>query len=286
MHGDTGYRFANFCNTLFVDAAQESRFSRVYRAFTGEVRDFGEVLLESRELVMTHSLTGELGSLAYLLHDIAQHDRRTRDFTRSRLRGALMEIVASFPVYRSYIGPRGVSDNDRRYIERAVDAAARRGLAGDASVLHFVRDVLLSAPGEPVAALRRLKLAFARRFQQFTAPVMAKSMEDTAFYRYNRLASLNEVGADPRSFGTTADDFHAASEHLSCSHPFGLLASSAGLSAARSVASLRASHRTGPHDTRQTSSTIFAETAGEPRMGGVCRSTNVGRVCASTTNRE
>ena len=137
-----------------------------------------------------------------------------------------MEIVASFPVYRSYIGPRGVSDNDRRYIERAVDAAARRGLAGDASVLHFVRDVLLSAPGEPVAALRRLKLAFARRFQQFTAPVMAKSMEDTAFYRYNRLASLNEVGADPRSFGTTADDFHAASEHLSCSHPFGLLASS------------------------------------------------------------
>jgi (1->4)-alpha-D-glucan 1-alpha-D-glucosylmutase len=226
VHGDTGYRFANFCNALFVDAAQESRFSRVYRAFTGEARDFGEVLREARELIMTHSLPGDLGSLAFLLHDIAQCDRRTRDFTRSRLRGALLEIVAGFPVYRSYIGPRGVSENDRRTIEGAVDAAARRGLAGDASVLYFVRDVLLSAPGEPVAALRRLKLAFARRFQQFTAPVMAKAMEDTAFYRYNRLVSLNEVGGDPRNFGSSVEDFHAANERLSCTHPFGLLASS------------------------------------------------------------
>ncbi|WP_263769566.1 malto-oligosyltrehalose synthase [Propionivibrio soli] len=226
VHGETGYRFANFSNTLFVDAAQESRFSRVYRAFTGEARDFGEVLLDARELIMTHSLPGEVGILAYRLHEIAQRDRRTRDFTRSRLRSALMEIVAGFPVYRSYIGPRGVSETDRRYIERAVDEAARRELAGDPTVLQFVREVLLSAPAEPDPQLRELKLRFAHRFQQFTAPVMAKAMEDTAFYRYNRLVSLNEVGGDPRTFGTAVEDFHAANERAGCSHPFGLLASS------------------------------------------------------------
>lgn len=226
VHGGTGYRFANLCNNVFVDAAQESRLSRIYRAFTGEARNFSEVLLESKHLIMTHSLTGELGSLAYLAHDIAQRDRRTRDFTRSRLRGALAEIVASFPIYRSYIGPGGVSDSDRRYVERAVDDAAARALAGDASVLRFVGDVLLSAPNEPVAATRKLKLQFVRRFQQFTAPVMAKSMEDTAFYRYNRLVSLNDVGGDPRTFGIAVEDFHAANERIAGSHPFGMLASS------------------------------------------------------------
>ncbi|MFT3959932.1 malto-oligosyltrehalose synthase [Propionivibrio sp.] len=225
VHGETGYRFSAFCNSLFVDAAQESRFSRVYRAFSGEMRDFSEVLLESRYLIMAHSLPGEVSGLASLLHAIAQQDRGTRDFTRSRLRGALLEIAAGFPVYRTYIGPRGVSAADRRHVERAVDDAARRGLAGDASALHFVRDVILSAPTEPAPPLRRLKLAFVRRFQQFTAPVMAKAMEDTAFYRYNRLLSLNEVGSDPRTFGSEPNDFHAACERLSCDHPFGLLGS-------------------------------------------------------------
>ena len=226
VHGETGYRFSAFCNSLFVDAAQESRFSRVYRAFSGEMRDFSEVLLESRYLIMAHSLPGEVSGLASLLHAIAQQDRGTRDFTRSRLRGALLEIAAGFPVYRTYIGPRGVSAADRRHVERAVDDAARRGLAGDASALRFVRDVILSAPTEPAPPLRRLKLAFVRRFQQFTAPVMAKAMEDTAFYRYNRLLSLNEVGSDPRTFGSEPNDFHAACERLSCDHPFGLLGSS------------------------------------------------------------
>ncbi len=226
IHGDTGYRFANLCNNLFVDPVQESRFSRIYRAFTGEARNFSEVLLEAKHIIMTHSLPGELGTLTYLLHAIAQRDRRTRDFTRSRLRGALGEVIAAFPVYRSYISERGVSAADRRHIERAVEEAAARGLAGDASVLRFVRDVLLSAPTEQDAALRRLKLRFVRRFQQFTAPVMAKAMEDTAFYRYNRLVSLNDVGGDPRTFGIGVEDFHIANERIACSHPFGLLASS------------------------------------------------------------
>lgn len=226
VHGDTGYRFANLCNNLFVDPVQEARFSRIYRAFTGEARDFSEVLLEARQLIMTHSLSGELGTLSHWLHDIAQRDRRTRDFTRSRLRGALAEIIAAFPVYRSYISARGLGDADRRYVERAVEDAARRGLAGDASVLRFVRDVLLGAPTEPDADLRARKLAFLQRLQQFTAPVMAKAMEDTAFYRYTRLVSLNEVGGDPRTFGIGVEDFHLACERLACTHPYGMLGTS------------------------------------------------------------
>ena len=226
VHGGTGYRFANLCNNLFVDPVQESRLSRIYRAFTGESRNFSEVLLESRHLIMTHSLPGELGTLAHLLHGIAQRDRRTRDFTRNRLRGALAEVIAAFPVYRSYISERGVGEADRRHVERAVEDAATRGLAGDATVLRFVRDVLLGAPTEPDAELRRRKLAFVRRFQQFTAPVMAKAMEDTAFYRYNRLVSLNDVGGDPRTFGIGVEDFHLAIERTACAHPYGLLATS------------------------------------------------------------
>ncbi|HJV24646.1 MAG TPA: malto-oligosyltrehalose synthase [Aromatoleum sp.] len=226
VHGTTGYRFAALCNNLFVDPTQESRFSRIYRAFTGESRSFSEVLLEAKHLIITHSLPGELTGLTYLLYDIAQSDRHTRDFTRSRLRSALAEVIAAFPVYRSYIGPLGVSASDRRHIERAVEEAVSRGRAGDASVLRFVRDVLLSAPVETNEELHRLKLRFATRFQQFTAPVMAKAMEDTAFYRYNRLVSLNDVGADPRNFGIGIDDFHVANERIAWNHPFSLLASS------------------------------------------------------------
>lgn len=226
VHGATGYRFANLCHSLMVDAAQEARFTRVYRAFTGEANDFSGVLRDAKHLIMTHSLPGELGRLAAQLHAIAQCDRGTRDFTRSRLRSALGEIIAAFPAYRSYIGPAGHSQHDRRLVERAVAEAAALGLAGDASVLRFVRDVLLGAPTEPDPSLRALKLTFACRFQQFTAPVMAKAMEDTAFYRYNRLVSLNDVGGDPRTFGIGIDDFHGANERIACTHPFGLLASS------------------------------------------------------------
>lgn len=226
VHGDTGYRFANLCNGLFVDPAQESRFSRIYRSFTGEAREFSEILRQSKLLIMTHSLPGELSGLTYMLHRIAQSNRRTRDFTRSRLRGALMEVIAGFPVYRSYIGPGGRSVMDRRYLDRAVELAEARTRAGDTSVLRFVRDVLVSAPTERDEELRALKLRFARRFQQFTAPVMAKAMEDTAFYRYNRLVSLNDVGGDPHTFGIPVEDFHATNERITASHPYGLLASS------------------------------------------------------------
>lgn len=226
VHGGSGYRFCNLSTRLLVDPSQESRLSRVYRAFTGENAEFDEVLLQSKRHVMEHELAAELRAVTHLLHDITRRDRRTRDHTPHTLRLGLIELTLGFPVYRTYISERGMSVQDRGWIDIAVHEAMRRRGLEDVGVLHLIRDTLLSAATEPEAQLRQLKLAFATRFQQFTAPVMAKSLEDTACYRYNRLLALNEVGGDPSVFGMTVDDFHESLKRLAFTHPHGMLATS------------------------------------------------------------
>ena len=226
VHGGSGYRFCNLSTRLLVDPSQETRLSRVYRAFTGQNAEFDEVLLQSKRHVMEHELAAELRTVTQLLHDITRRDRRTRDHTPHTLRLGLVELTLGFPVYRSYISARGMSAQDRGWIDIAVHEAMRRRGLEDVGVLHLIRETLLSAPTEPDAQLRELKLAFATRYQQFTAPVMAKSLEDTACYRYNRLLALNEVGGDPSVFGMTVDDFHASLKRLAFTHPHGMLATS------------------------------------------------------------
>ncbi|MGH8696978.1 MAG: malto-oligosyltrehalose synthase, partial [Burkholderiales bacterium] len=169
---------------------------------------------------------GELTVLANRLLRIARADRRTRDFTANTLRQALEEVVACFPVYRTYIAER-VAPQDRRYIDWAVGRARRRGRAADASVFDFVKNALLAhAPDGAPAALAALYLAFAMRFQQFTAPVTAKGVEDTSFYVFNRLVSLNDVGGDPAAFGMAVSAFHGASHDRATKWPHTLLATS------------------------------------------------------------
>ena len=226
VHGGSGYRFCNLSTRLLVDPSQETRLSRVYRAFTGENHEFDEVLLQSKRHVMEHELAAELRTVTHLLHDITRRDRRTRDHTPHTLRLGLIELTLGFPVYRTYISERGLSVQDRGWIDTAVHEAMRRRGLEDVGVLHLIRDTLLTAPTEPDAQLRELKLAFATRLQQFTAPVMAKSLEDTACYRYNRLLALNEVGGDPSVFGMTVDDFHESLKRLAFTHPHGMLATS------------------------------------------------------------
>ncbi|MFA9441196.1 malto-oligosyltrehalose synthase [Uliginosibacterium sp. sgz301328] len=226
VHGGVGYSFANLVNGLFVDGTAESRFDRLYAAFIGERVPYEQILYESKLLIMMHSLAAELNVLTSALHRIAQSDRHTCDFTRNRLRSALMEVTAAFPVYRTYITEEGASDEDRRYIDWAVAGAKRHGHAGEISVIDFLRKVLLGAPREPDAARRNAMLAFVGRFQQFTAPVMAKSMEDTSFYRYNRLVSLNDVGGDPRTFGVSINAFHAACQYRARYRPHSLVGTS------------------------------------------------------------
>ncbi|HSN42194.1 MAG TPA: malto-oligosyltrehalose synthase [Burkholderiales bacterium] len=227
VHGTTGYRFLNVVNGLFVDNEAEARLDRIYAKFIDERVDFTELLYRCKRLIMRTSLASELTVLANQLGRIAQADRDTCDFTLNSLRDALMEIVACFPVYRSYITATGMSPEDRRYIDWAAAVAKEKSRAADVTVFDFVRDVLTTAIGEGRSpGYRDMVASFAMKFQQFTAPVMAKGVEDTGFYSYNRLVSLNEVGGDPRTFGFTVAAFHGASQDRAANWPHTMVTTS------------------------------------------------------------
>jgi (1->4)-alpha-D-glucan 1-alpha-D-glucosylmutase len=224
LHGTTGYRFANVVNALLVDGRARARLDRAWRVFVhDEAETFETLSWLCRRIVMAGPLAGELGVLSNALLRLAREDRRTRDFTFSVLRRALIELVAAFPVYRSYIVDEP-SAQDRRFIDWAVGLARRRTLAADASLFDFLKRVLLARPlaGAPAGARDRC-LAFTRRLQQYTAPVAAKGIEDTALYRHHRLVSLNDVGGDPDMFGLSVAAFHAASRDRALHWPATML---------------------------------------------------------------
>ncbi|HWA39356.1 MAG TPA: malto-oligosyltrehalose synthase [Burkholderiales bacterium] len=226
VDGTTGYRFANLLTGLFVDRAAETRFDRIYQRFTGERRSFGEIAYASRILVMATTLAAELATAAARLARIAAGNRFTRDYTAGGLRKALAETAAHFPVYRTYVTERGPSELDRRHIDWAVGKAKRASRIADPSVFDFIRSTLLLSTRTHGEERKRAMVDFAMRFQQVTAPVVAKGVEDTAFYRYHRLAALNEVGNEPETFGFTLKAFHAASEDRAKSWPHTMIASS------------------------------------------------------------
>jgi (1->4)-alpha-D-glucan 1-alpha-D-glucosylmutase len=225
VHGTTGYRFANVVNGIFVDPSAEARITRTYYAFIGDATPFGEVTRRSRRFILRSSLASELTMLASRLAKISRADRSTRDFTFNTLREGLTEVLANFPVYRTYVDEQ-VRPDDRRYIEWAVTLARSQSRAADVGVFDFIRDVLtcdLTTRSPSLAANVR---HFARKFQQVSAPVMAKGIEDTAFYLYNRLASLNDVGGAPDEFGFPPARFHRASAHRARHWPHTMLATS------------------------------------------------------------
>jgi (1->4)-alpha-D-glucan 1-alpha-D-glucosylmutase len=225
VHGETGYHFANVVNRMLIDSATRSRMDRVYRTLTGEVLEWREVAYACQQLILRRSLASELNVAANQLARIARSDRSTRDFTFNSLRNALAEVIACFPVYRTYIATH-VADSDRRYIEWAIGAARRRQAASEASVLDFVRAALLLELPAAGEAQHRAMRDFAMKFQQITAPITAKGIEDTALYRFNRLISLNEVGGDPGSYGGGVRAFHADAEYRLRHWPHEMLATS------------------------------------------------------------
>lgn len=227
VDGTTGYEFANAVNGLFVAQNSARKMDRAQRFLTGNPLDFDDLVYQCKKLILKVSLASELNVLANLLIRIALSDRHTCDFTLNSLRSALSEIIASFPVYRTYVNGSEVSEEDRRYVEQAVSAGRRRSSAPDLSVFNFIRDVLLIAvEGSEPETYKRAVVRFAMKFQQVTAAVMAKGVEDTAFYRYNRLVSLNDVGGDPGKFGTSVDEFHRENEERLRCWPHSMLATS------------------------------------------------------------
>lgn len=226
LHGTTGYRFAAVANAVFVDRSAARRIERTWRSFTGESLEFEELTYLCKRDIMRSALASELTMLATELMRIARADLRTRDFTFNTLREALAEVAACMPVYRTYIAG-APSAQDRRFVDWAVAHATRRSRAADASVFGFLRHILFgTVPEGSPEGLEKRVLRFAMKFQQFTSPLAAKGVEDTAFYIYNRLASLNEVGSHPETFGMSVRAFHGASADRAARWPHTMLATS------------------------------------------------------------
>ncbi len=222
-YGTTGYEFLNLLNGLFVPAENAGPFSRIYERWRGSNGSFSDIVYQKKFLILQVSLASELHVLAHQLDHLSEKNRWSRDFTLNSLRHALREIIACFPVYRSYITGEPIHPRDRAWVLTAVARAKRKNPAISESLFDFARDmILLKYPegmaDEDRAALRR----FVGKFQQVTAPVMAKGLEDTAFYVYNRLLSLNEVGGDPDTFGVPPAVFHRRNKERQERWPYSL----------------------------------------------------------------
>jgi (1->4)-alpha-D-glucan 1-alpha-D-glucosylmutase len=229
IEGTTGYGYLNFLNGLFVDGSKRRALLRLYRQFSGWSQSYGDLVYECKRLVLQVSMASELTVLARRLDRISEQRRWSRDFTLESLRDALREVIACFPVYRTYIrdGSLRPDEEDQRYIERAIGAAKRRNPAVSESVFDFMQSVLLLKDPDGISDTERAeRRLFVMRFQQLTGPVMAKGQEDTAFYRYCPLLSLNEVGGTPESFGVSPALFHTKNAIRQASWRNALLATS------------------------------------------------------------
>jgi isoamylase len=222
VDGTTGYDFAVSMLGLWVDPASEEALTSTHRRFTEDDRSFIQHVHDCK-LATLESLASEVNMLARRLHRIAAANRRWSDFTLIALTHALRETLAAFPVYRTYLREDGAtSDEDLRIVRAAVRRARARNRTLDPSTFAFLEEVLLMRL-DGSEEERRSCIFFAMRFQQLSSPVMAKAVEDTAFYRYNRLLCLNEVGGDPAHFGTSLERFHAGNLERARSWPLGMV---------------------------------------------------------------
>ncbi|MFP4359669.1 MAG: malto-oligosyltrehalose synthase [Alphaproteobacteria bacterium] len=226
VDGTTGYEVMNLLHGLQVAPDARRPLMALYRDLVAPAAGFVEETVASKRLIMATSLAAELNVLAGDLNRIAKRSRLTRDYARQSLRDALAGVVAHFPVYRTYVTPKGAAEADRAIIKRAVARARHAATTPDLSVYDFVEAVLTTdAASAPWPGARRAEIVrFARRFQQYTGPVTAKAVEDTTFYRWFPLVSLNEVGGEPDRFATAPATFHAANAERLARWPRALVA--------------------------------------------------------------
>ena len=208
--GTTGYDFLNLVTALFVDRDAEPKLDAIYRRVSGIDDSLAEIVYQQKRRVMADLFSGDVRALVVWLDRLTAWDRYGRDLGQREVGQALTELIARFPVYRTYTTPAGVRDVDRVIVEQAIDAAIQHR-PELRRPLRFIRRVLLLEPaGYLEAGQEDERIPFVMRLQQFTGPVMAKGYEDTALYIYNRLIALNDVGGEPEVVGIDADAFHAA----------------------------------------------------------------------------
>jgi (1->4)-alpha-D-glucan 1-alpha-D-glucosylmutase len=208
VRGTTGYDFLHLANQVFIEPRNEARFTAIYAKILGHESNPDELIYRSKLKVMQTSLSSEIYVLTNLLDHLATSDRRARDFTESILERVIRETIACFPVYRTYIDDRGqYTERDITFIIQAIERAKHRNPDVAGSAFDFLKNILLL--GNKNDEKYPARLHFALKFQQLTGPVMAKGVEDTAFYVYTRFLSSNEVGSSIKSFGITTELFHA-----------------------------------------------------------------------------
>ena len=222
VQGTTGYDFAVRVNALFVDLAGEKPCTDIYAGFTGAPVDYEAAVYENKHLVMREVLAADVRRLVNDLVWVCERHRQHRDHTRLDLSRAMREILGDLDIYRTYVraGPSEPSAIDVARVEAAVGRATARRDDLDPSLFEFLRDLLLKR----ITGTQENE--FALRFQQLSGPVMAKGVEDTTFYQFNRLVSLNEVGGNPGRFGTSVSEFHEVNARMARDWPGTLLASS------------------------------------------------------------
>ena len=227
LAGTTGYEMLNFLDGVFVDTAAEPAFERMYRETTGFSGSYEEALTAAKKQVLLESFSSELESLVSDVKRIADANRMTRDYSVNAMRVALADLVSAFPVYRTYITPTELAGEDRALVNEVLEHAKAATALPDRSVHDFIASVLLGTvpTGRPGQATAARVNRFRRRFQQLTGPVMAKSLEDTLFYRYVRFLALNEVGGEPSRFGIAPAAFHAANAERAKAWPLALTTS-------------------------------------------------------------
>ncbi|MEP6974923.1 MAG: malto-oligosyltrehalose synthase, partial [Spartobacteria bacterium] len=228
VHGTTGYDFMNDAVGVLVDGAAERSVTGAFHKFIGHTLNFGHLVYAKKRLVMRLSLANDINVLGEMFDRLSEKNRWYRDYTLDALTLAVRETIACFPVYRTYATPdRSMRDADRVVIERAVAAAKRRNPALEGSVFDFLRDILLFRFPENLDEEARAEhVHFVLKFQQTTGPIMAKGLEDTAFYIYNRLAALNEVGGEPQRFGLGVEGFHRHNQERQEAWPATMLSTS------------------------------------------------------------
>ena len=223
--GTSGYDFLGMVQRLFCQPEAEAAFTALYQAFSGDATPCATLIDRNKRMIVAKHLAGDIDNLAHLLKGISERYRHASDFTLYGLKVALVEVLVLFPVYRTYIGRAGPSRADQERIQRVI-AEARRNLPNYRNELAFIERFLCLEFGEHMAAEDKEQwLHFVQRLQQFTGPLMAKGVEDTVFYVYNRLLSLNEVGAGPLRFGADLEEFHAFNHHRGACWPHAMNAS-------------------------------------------------------------
>ncbi|HZJ16967.1 MAG TPA: malto-oligosyltrehalose synthase [Chthoniobacteraceae bacterium] len=227
VQGSTGYEFGNQLIQLLAEARGVPLLAAIYDRFLGFGLEYREVVYRSKKLVMQSSMAGEVNVLGNLLSRISESNRWYRDFTVNALTTAVREVIACFPVYRTYLDPAQPPDEaDVRVIDRALRLARRRNRALERSVFDFLRDVLLPPEDNPHSVDEQLRRTFVLKFQQCTGPITAKGVEDTAFYVFNRLAAFNEVGGEADASGLSIELFHRRNAARHAEFPYGLLGTS------------------------------------------------------------